>query len=344
MRQSSLAVNQTSYFALDIAKFLAAFLVVSIHVPSAHDANKAFLMWLRDGFARLAVPFFFCAAGFFLAQKGIDDVKAVKRYLGRIGLLYVLWSAVYFPFVVQSWRSDAAPVFRHALTYARNSVVVGSYLHLWYFPALMLGVALLYALRRLPVWLQLSLAAGLYVVGVCGNAYETKMRILLPFLEPVAAFYTRFFLTTRNGLLFAFPFVCMGAAMARRQVKHNVALHAAGLGASLLLLCVEIIRLQSIAPETQRDMMLSLVPSVYFLFVLLLRAGKKTLPVCRWLRDCSVLLYALHPMLFLLLRRFLTPFSGVGQYLLVSAASLCVCALVLRVQQIACLRWLHLFY
>lgn len=87
--------------AIDIMKLVMAVLVVGIHTEPFH-AN----IWLDRGFGmitRLCLPFFFAASAYFFFKSG----KPLKAYLGRIILLYAVWSFIYLPFVLDCWQLGA---------------------------------------------------------------------------------------------------------------------------------------------------------------------------------------------------------------------------------------------
>ena len=80
---------------------LCAILVASIHVRWPHDIplSPGWFVWqgLSEGFARLAVPYFFVVSGFFLARH-FDEKGWWKREIGKrwrsLGVPYVVWSLI----------------------------------------------------------------------------------------------------------------------------------------------------------------------------------------------------------------------------------------------------------
>lgn len=85
----------------------------------------------------------------------------------------------------------------------------GTFYHLWYFPALVLGACLVYGLLRIlgPRWAWLP-ALLLYAAGLLGDSYFG----LTAALPPLRAGYEALFLLfdyTRNGLFFP---PCLSAA------------------------------------------------------------------------------------------------------------------------------------
>lgn len=63
------------FIAIDILKFFAALLVVSIHVPPFYDYNFEVSFWMKNVLSAIAVPFFFMASGYFCAEKMENEKK-----------------------------------------------------------------------------------------------------------------------------------------------------------------------------------------------------------------------------------------------------------------------------
>ena len=83
-----------NFNSIDIAKFVMAILVMSIHIstglsPSTND-------FLSNCLARIAVPFFFIASGFFFFRKTENlEFKNLIKTLKRIFLLFLGWTIIY---------------------------------------------------------------------------------------------------------------------------------------------------------------------------------------------------------------------------------------------------------
>lgn len=80
---------------------LCAFLVVSIHVEwtHSHSITAGWLMYhaIKQGVARIAVPFFFVVSGFFLAQHFDEECwwgREVKKRVMSLVLPFLLWSTI----------------------------------------------------------------------------------------------------------------------------------------------------------------------------------------------------------------------------------------------------------
>jgi len=125
--------------AVDLAKLAAAAAVVWIHVMSC-DASQELLP-----LCRFAVPFFTCAAVYFVLQKGSSQRIPVHSYcLQRARRLYVpflWWSGVYLAarLLKHTITGDGAPI-----TLSSATLLNGTAHHLWFLPFICLASILAY--------------------------------------------------------------------------------------------------------------------------------------------------------------------------------------------------------
>ncbi len=192
-----------TYAGIDRFRLVAAVLVVAIHTSPLTDLGNTADFVLTRVLARVAVPFFFMVSGFFLFPKTADSRPSPGRllpFLRKTALLYLVAIALYLPLnlytgTYQDWRSPA-----RALS---DLVFNGTFYHLWYLPAALLGAALVWLLlKRLKAGTALAACLVLYAVGLFGDSwYGLAARV--PALN---SFYNALFSIfdyTRNGLFFA---------------------------------------------------------------------------------------------------------------------------------------------
>lgn len=170
---------------------VCACLVVAIHVglPTSEGVGWWVSRLLKDGICKIAVPFFFAAAGFFLAGH-TDEPGWWPREMGKrvrsLLVPYVLWSALWTlyatPFTLMANVLAGAP-------WARNLPLTGSeclaifgfdlcdyprLIPLWFVRCLLLLVALsplsVAVTRRGSGW-GLALLAALWVVYGWGRTW-----------------------------------------------------------------------------------------------------------------------------------------------------------------------------
>lgn len=143
--------ERKQYGVLDLAKFIAAILIIILHTSPFSSYSSILNFGFRSIVTIIAVPFFFITSGFLFFTKinSIKEDKGVyfKNYLKRLGIMYLLWSAVYFIFVATDWiRNGVAPM--DILQYVKRFFFEGSFATIWFLPALMTAISIVYLLRK----------------------------------------------------------------------------------------------------------------------------------------------------------------------------------------------------
>ena len=320
------------YPAINSFKLLAALFVIMIHTSPLTSVSPEADYVLTRIIARTAVPFFFMVTGFFVLPKALKDTGRGLGYLRRIGLIYLASMALYFPVNIYAGQFKGAGfggILKMILT-------DGTFYHLWYLPALLLGFALVWAgLKYLPLKIVFPAAVLLYLAGLPGDSYYG----FLPEGSVLQTIYNGIFHVssyTRNGLFYAPVFLVLGYVISLQYREEenkgllrrpSFSLAAAGFGVCSAFLLAEGILLKILNVQRHDSMYLFLVPLMYFLFRLLLD-GKGPDPMKRLPGDLPLLIYVLHPMFLILVRGFagvtgLTVFTenSVVHFLAVAAAS-----------------------
>ncbi len=293
---------------LDVFRMAAAFLVVAIHTsPLATYSGTADFLLTRVA-ARVAVPFFFMVTGYFtFSPEEEHPGQAVRRRIGKTLGLYAGCIVLYVPLGIYAGHYEGMTVWE-AL---RLLVFDGTFYHLWYLPAMALGLGIVYALGSL-----LSMRATgivtlvLYVIGLGGDSYYgliSQSAVLKGAYD--ACFHV--FSYTRNGLFFAPLFLFLGAWMAdmpRDRGRRSGSGQEAGragtagwliFGAALALMAAEGLLLHQVKWQRHDSMYLMLPICMIALFGLLIWLPVKARP---GLRPLSTAVYILHPMMIVAVR------------------------------------------
>ena len=197
-----------SYYALDLAKFISAVLVIVLHTAPLSSYSIVLNYGLRNIVTVVAVPFFFITSGFLLflnLDRQLDSEKGpyFKRYIGRLVLMYVIWTVVYFPFVLTEWLQNGYTLM-DILQYVKRFFFEGSYRTIWFLPALITALVLVYFLaKRIPFQGIIWVALPFYAFACLGSSYYGLME-QIPVLRTVFYAYFSFFDTIKNGVLFGF--------------------------------------------------------------------------------------------------------------------------------------------
>lgn len=325
-------MKSKQYGAIDIARYISALLVVCIHVYPFADISETFNLFFIQTICRLAVPFFFVVSGYFFFRKWQEDEEAnylhFRRYEWRILKIYLIWTIIYLPYTIWDYV-DAGFSPLSILSYIRDFFLNGSYYHLWFLPALIIGMAIVYWLythKGLKFTLLTSLV--LYLIGYAINVYASVWESL-PYVSILYGFFTKTIVTARDGFFFAPIFLCLGLLSARtKRLKPRVSLIGFVLSFLLLIGEVTIYYVCGIMRDLS-CMFLMLIPSVYFLVNYLLAL---TIPYRRQytiLRYDSLLIYTSH-ILFVRILFILLPNANLVVYFLTIALSQCFASIIVR--------------
>ncbi|WP_374017637.1 serine racemase VanT catalytic subunit [Paenibacillus thiaminolyticus] len=221
------------FAGLDRFKIVAALLVIAIHTGLLMSYSPYDDFVLTGIAARVAVPFFFIASGFLLFRKltgeKARDRGLLHRFMCRIGLLYAVSIVLYLP--LNGYAGYFVEEDFDVMSFLRDLVFNGTFYHLWYLPALILGTCITYFLyQTLPLQGMLAAAGLLYIAGLMGDSYYGAT-VQLPVLRAAYAGMFNWFDYTRNGIFFAPIYIGLGAWTAARSVR----IRSAAAGACLLL-------------------------------------------------------------------------------------------------------------
>ncbi len=162
--------TQKNYGGLDRFRIIAALLVVAIHTSPLAALSEGADFFLTRILARIAVPFFFMVTGQFVAAglltRSVKSTARFHKFLLKTGLLYLFCILLYLPIGIYAEHYQDI-TFGSAL---RMLIFDGTFYHLWYFPACILGIGLV---RLMSLFLDLkgmtAVSALLYVIGLLGD-------------------------------------------------------------------------------------------------------------------------------------------------------------------------------
>ena len=301
--------------ALDRFRIAAAVMVVCIHTSPLLSYTEAGDYLLTRVLARIAVPFFIMVSGYFLEQRSWRGLRAFWK---KLALMYAACALLYLPLNIYAGQLDGG--------WLRRFVFDGSFYHLWYFPALLLGLPVARALRRAGWRAGMAAALLLYLIGLGGDSYYGLTKNV-PGLAGMYEAIFRVFDYTRNGLFLVPLFLLLGAAGRRFGSTASVL----GLTLSTAAMTAEALCLRLTGAQRHDSMYLFLPLVMLFLFSLLLSADRGG---DRQLRRMSMLIYVLHPWCIVLVRfgaqltgtEALFVENSLGHFAAVLAMSVCVSA------------------
>ncbi len=299
--------SKPNYGSLDRFRMLAALLVVAIHTSPLTSVSEGADFFLTRILARIAVPFFFMVTGQFVAAGLLKPPGKVARYhkfLKKTALLYAFSILLYLPIGVYAGHYEDM-TFSAGL---RMLLFDGTFYHLWYFPACILGMLLVRLMSRfLSLQGMTAVSAVLYVIGLFGDSYFGLVQ-KAPALNAAYEFSFGICSYTRNGLFFAPLFLVLGAWMAvlekkRKRLASPLPLYI-GLALSFGLMTAEGFLLRHFELQRHDSMYFALVPTMFFLYRCLLYPHVKS---ARYFRNASMWIYVLHPAFIVVVRGLAKP-------------------------------------
>ena len=350
-----------NYAGVDYFRIVAAVMVIGIHTAPFSGISKAFDFLLTYCAGRVAVPFFFMTTGYFVLgswrKNGNDAGSKVIRFIKKTLFLYAVSIVLYLPI---NFYSGGLP--GSAGEFIRMLIFDGTFYHLWYFPAVIIGCfAVMMLLKKFPARTVFGITILLYLIGAGGDScYGIAARI--PALEHMYDVIFAVSSYTRNGIFYAPIFLLMGRLLRERKASiektentENTAGTArtdsrtgrknstvrdistgwdiAGLCITLTLMLIEGYLTFSLDLQRHNSMYLFLPPVMYFLFRLLLSVPGYA---PGWTRDVSMIVYIIHPGVLIMLRGiagaagldWLLAENALVQFITVSVASFAAAVLI----------------
>lgn len=284
------------YGALDLAKFVMAVLILLGHTANEWAHSTGILHYLLS--CDFTVPTFFAISGFLFFNKlkqmnmRSERVAYYKKWSVRILKMYLVWTLIYFVFVLTGWIQNGVTLIR-VLKYLMFSVTAMSYATIWFLPALWMGMTICFLLFEYcpkKGWVY-TIILVLWTIGLLGDPYRF---VLIPKSTILTAIYNQYmdiFCTFRDGMFYAVAYLTVGYLLANR--KYEMSLVKSGLGVIVFqaLFLVEAIFIKRYNPSSNTDMAIFMLPSAYFILAFLLKLNIKSTPFLLCLRDCSMLIF-----------------------------------------------------
>ncbi len=306
--------NRRNYGGLDIFRICAALLVITIHTSPLASVSEGADFFLTRVLARIAVPFFLMVTGQFVAagflNPSVRTTARLHKFLQKTMLLYVFCILLYLPVGIYAGHYTDMTVG----TALRMVIFDGTFYHLWYFPACILGIFLVNLMSRfLSLRSMTIMSAVLYIIGLFGDSYY-GLAEKVPALETVYGALFQLFSYTRNGLFMAPLFLVMGMWMAVGAEQEDglfasPVFRFGGLAVSFAAMTGEAFTLRHFQMQRHDSMYFALVPVMFFLYKCLLypqAASKKEL------RNAASWIYILHPAFIVVVRGIAKPLKMTG--------------------------------
>ena len=236
--------NARSFTGIEIGRLIFACFIPLLHIGFEWQG----MFFVQQYLARLGVPFFFVVSGMFLA-KSIEKKGAYQawaNYTKHIGRMLLIWLAIYMPVICM--QEGGVPL---------REILFRTPAFLWYLTALLIAAVPFCFIRS---------RKGLFIAAMILYCAGTLFGSTYQWLTGGIPYYDNIFLTTRNGLFFGLPLMCIGEFSWK---KNNISIIV--LIATIVLYASEVTVVSMfIEPGVDRSMYLTL-PAVMFCIIVALR-------------------------------------------------------------------------
>lgn len=254
------------YNGLDVIKIILAVLVCARHVIQIfYPAESKWRVVIGSWLSNLAVPGFFCMAGFLLFGKvengrTAKDKAVVGGYCLRIARMTLVWSALYLPIEALNWGGKGISLKEWGSYYVKNFFFSHPMPQLWYLPALFTACLLVWFCycAGMKAWQILAAGWVLFCMGYVGDNGCFSQCLPLK-MQQALKVYCRYFITMRNGVFYGTFFVAMGLWMAKAKRQVPLLPAAFGFFVSVILMYLEVSRFGN------ANMVMASVPAVFFM-------------------------------------------------------------------------------
>lgn len=283
------------YASLDVAKFIMAILILVGHTANewAHTTG----MWHHILSCDFTVPTFFAISGFlfFCRTKQLEDREERKKYYKkwslRIGKMYLVWTLIYFIFILTNWIRKGVTV-SNVLLWLMKCVTFSSYATIWFLPSLWVGVSICFVLiesienKRIVYFI----IGVLWLIGVLMGAYGSIV-MQNSVVSRVYEGYMFVFKTFRNGVFYGAPYVLLGFIVANKEQIPSLVKSGLGVIVFQLLFVAEAVLMKKYNLGSNTDMAIMMLPSVYFILMFILNISIESTSFTALLRKYSMLVF-----------------------------------------------------
>lgn len=304
--------------SIDVIRFIASFLIVAIHISPFVNISGDFDFFFTRILGRIAVPLYLMITGYFLLDKSLVERNKLVNYIKKIIKMYILAIIIYIPINIYNGVEVSI------LSLIKSIFITGTMYHLWYFPALILGILITYyLLKKLGLTKSLIITLILYIFGLLGDSYYGL--ISSSSINVVYSIIFSIFDYTRNGIFYVPIFLLLGYLVKIKPCKlHTPLIYAFFF---FILMSIEGFTLHNLNWQKHDSMYLFLIPLMYYLFSYFMSINCKA--DYKW-RNMATTIYLLHP-LFIVVVRFAAGLLGIKDFIVNNNLILYLLVLMLSV-------------
>lgn len=296
--------NEKRYNMIDVLRLVAAVLVVSIHTTALLSFGENAWIPTSLGIARIAVPFFFIVTGYFFYER-IQKKQDTKSYIKRLFRFYITWVIIevvlLIPLVYTNISSNPGSII--------GILLVGVTGSLWYISSSVMALLVTTPLlKRNKFGALFIISIILYIVGLGGDSYFGIAQGNI--LGVMSDAYTSVFVMANIGFTCSVPFIVIGAAINKYNLKDKIKFPGNIAIVGIILLIIEAFVLFKTGIAKDYNMYVSLLIVTPAIFIWAMNSKFKISDnVAKICREYSIGIYCTHQTFmiycFMLLGKFM---------------------------------------
>ncbi len=281
--------------SIDKFRIIAAILIIAIHTYPLISINETLDFAFTHVFCRIGVPMFLMITGYFILPKAIQDRKQLIKYTIKIAKVYLICMILYLPVNIYAGKLKGID----AIGILKEILINGTFYHLWYFPALILGIWITYLIVKSMKNKKSAIVFFiLFVIGLFGDSYY-GISEKIDLTKNIYNFIFNIFNYTRNGLFFVPIFIYLGYIMKDKKLNISKMQNLIFIVISIILMILEGLTLYYLKLQRHDSMYIMLIPTMIFIFNLIIQNKNEN---NRELRNISTMIYILHPIFIIVVR------------------------------------------
>lgn len=288
-----------NYGGLDYFRLTASILIIAIHTSPLTSINNTADFFLTRILARVAVPFFFMITGQFVISGFLHGTEKTKvkpwNQIKKLLILYGFAALFYLPIGIYAGHYKGLAI----ADILRMIIFDGTFYHLWYFPACITGILIVYLMSRFMQIKNITAAVIiLYIIGLFGDSYFGLINGI-PVISAVYDSCFHIFTYTRNGIFFAPLFLVLGGMLAGNKSLNHPYLYYSGLALSFTAMTAEAFTLKFFNLQRHDSMYIALIPTMFFLYKIIMSWNIKP---SKFFRNTATRIYIFHPAIIVIVR------------------------------------------
>ena len=283
--------------SIDKLKILFAIFIIAVHTYPLTSISENADFIFTHVFCRIGVPFFLMVTGYFVLQKALQDKSVLIKYTKKIILIYAISTIIYIPVNIYAGKFDGIGF----IGILKAIFIDGTFYHLWYFPALILGIWITYFIaKKLKGKMPIIICMILYLIGLFGDSYY-GITSSFEITKNIYNVIFKIFEYTRNGLFYVPIFIYMGYMLKEKQLNIGTKQNVILIVFSTILMIIEGLILRQFDLQRHDSMYIMLIPLMFVLFNLIVQKQDKTANNKK-LRELSTTIYIMHPLFIIVVR------------------------------------------